>query len=55
MRDKIFDFATHPKYVGYQRVLGPTVYRYFDKRSAVCADKSAPTYARPEINYNPEN
>ena len=55
MRDKIFDIAKNQKYVGYPKVLGSFVYKYFDKRSAVCADKSAATCTRTGINCNSKN
>ena len=31
LRDKAFNIAKNPKYDGYKRVLGPMVYRFFDK------------------------
>ena len=36
-----FNIAENPKYGGYQRSLASMVYRYFDKKSASLADKSA--------------
>ena len=34
LRDKAFNIAKNPKYDGYQRGLGSTVYECFDKKSA---------------------
>ena len=34
LRNKAFNFAKNPKYVGYQRGLASMVYKCFDKRSA---------------------
>ena len=33
LRDKAFDIAKNPKYVGYQRGLASMVYKCFDKKS----------------------
>ena len=55
MRDKIFDIAKNQKYVGYPKVLGSFVYKYFDKRSAVCAEKSAASCTKTGINCNSKN
>ena len=41
LRDMAFNIAENPKYGGYQRSLASMVYRYFDKKSASLADKSA--------------
>ena len=40
LRNKAFDIAKNPKYDGYQRALVPTVYKFFDKKSASLPDKS---------------
>ena len=32
-RDKAFNIAKNPKYVGYQRGLASMVYKFFDKKS----------------------
>ena len=34
LRDKVFKFASDPKYDGCQRGLGSMVYKFFDKKSA---------------------
>ena len=41
LRDKVFDIAKSLKYDGYQRGLASMFYRFFDKRSALLADKYA--------------
>ena len=41
MRDKAFNIAKNPKYDGYQRDLASMIYKFFDKKSASLADKSA--------------
>ena len=33
LRDKTFNIAKNPKYVGYQRGLDSMVYRFFDKKT----------------------
>ena len=33
LRDKAFNIAKNPKYVGYQRGLASIVYKFFDKKS----------------------
>ena len=40
LRDKAFQIANNPKYDGYQRGLANMVYKFFDKKSALLADKS---------------
>ena len=40
LRDKAFNIAKNPKYDGYQRGLASMVYKFFDKKSALLADKS---------------
>ena len=34
LRDKAFKIAKNPRYNGYQRGLGPTVYTFFNKKSS---------------------
>ena len=34
LRDKTFNIAKNPKYVGYQRGLDSMVYRFFDKKTS---------------------
>ena len=41
LRDKAFNIAKNPKYDGYQRGLASMVYKFFDKKSASLANKSA--------------
>ena len=41
LRDKAFNIAKNPKYDGYQSGLASMVYKFFDKKSASLADKSA--------------
>ena len=41
LRDKAFDVAKNPKYDRYQRGLASMVYKFFDKKSTLLADKSA--------------
>ena len=41
LHDKAFNIIKNLKYDGYQRGLASTVYRFFDKKSALLADKSA--------------
>ena len=41
LRDKALNIAKNPKYAGYQRELASMVYKFFDKKSALLADKSA--------------
>ena len=41
LRDKAFNIAKNPKYDGYQRGLASMVYKFFDKKSASLADKTA--------------
>ena len=41
LRDKAINIAKNPKYDGYQRGLASMVYKFFDKKSASLADKSA--------------
>ena len=36
LREKAFNIAKNPKYVGYQRSLAAMVYEFFDKKSAGC-------------------
>ena len=36
LRDTAFNIAKDPKYDGYQRGLGSTVYTFFDKKTAGC-------------------
>ena len=40
LRIKEFNIAKNPKYDGYQRGLASMVYKFFDKKSALLADKS---------------
>ena len=40
LRDKAFNIAKDLKYDGYQRGLASMVYKFFDKKSALLADKS---------------
>ena len=39
--DGAFNIAKNPKYDGYQRGLSSMTYNFFDKKSALLADKSA--------------
>ena len=39
--DKVFNITKNPGYDGYQRGLASMVYKFFDKKSALLADKSA--------------
>ena len=39
--DKAFKIASNPKYDGYQRRLASMIYKFFEKKSAWLADKSA--------------
>ena len=41
LRDKTFNIAKNVQYDGYQRNLASMVYKFFDKKSASLADKSA--------------
>ena len=41
LRDKAFSIDKNLKYDGYQRGLASMVYKFFDKKSASLADKSA--------------
>ena len=41
LRNKAFNIAKNQKYDGYQRGLASMVYKFFDKKSALLADKSA--------------
>ena len=41
LRDKTFNIAKNMQYDGYQRNLASMVYKFFDKKSASLADKSA--------------
>ena len=41
LRDKSFEIASNPKYDGYQKGLTSMVHKFFDKKSASFADKSA--------------
>ena len=34
LRDKAFNIAKNPKYVGYEKGLASMVYKFFDKKSA---------------------
>ena len=53
MRDKSFNIAKYPKYDGYQRGLPSMVYKFFDKKFASLADKSASSGAiKNDIMYN---
>ena len=49
LRDKAFNIAKNPKYDGYQRGLAPTVYKFFDKKSA---GSGATTLANNKIRQN---
>ena len=40
LRDKALNIAKNSKYHGYQRGLASTVYKFFDKKSALFLDKS---------------
>ena len=40
LKDKAFSIAKNPKYDGYQRGLASMVYKCFDTKSALLADKS---------------
>ena len=40
--DKTFNIGKNLKYDGYQRGLAPMVYKFFDEKSALLADKSYP-------------
>ena len=40
LRNKAFNIAKNQKYDGYQRGLASMVYKFFDKKSALFADKS---------------
>ena len=40
LRDKASNIAKNSKYDGYQRDLASVVYKFFDKKSALLADKS---------------
>ena len=42
LRDKAFNIAKNPKYDGYQCGLASMVYQFFDKKSALLTNKSAP-------------
>ena len=33
LRDKAFNIDKSPKYEGYQRVIAPAIYKFFDKKS----------------------
>ena len=54
LRDKVFNIAKNPKYDGYQRRLASMFYRFFDKKSASFADKSATgiSVANNKIKHN---
>ena len=41
LRGKAFNIVKNPKYDGYQRGLASMVYKFFDKKSASLAHKSA--------------
>ena len=41
LRDKAFNIAKNPKYNGCQHEIASVVYKSFDKKSALLADKSA--------------
>ena len=40
LRDKAFKIASDPKYDGYQKGLASTVYKFFDKNSALLKKSS---------------
>ena len=44
LRDKAFEFASNPKYNGYQRGLASTVYKFFDKKSSGSGVATKPDY-----------
>ena len=54
LRDKVFNIAKNPKYDGYQRRLASMFYRFFNKKSASFADKSAAgiSVANNKIKHN---
>ena len=41
LADKAFDIAKNPKYNKYQKGIAPMIYKCFDKKSSLVADKSA--------------
>ena len=40
LRNKAFEMASNPKYIGYERGLVSMVYKFFDKKSAGSGAKS---------------
>ena len=55
LRDKAFNIAKNPKYGGYQRGLASLVYKFYDKKSSLFADKSTSSRAiKNEIMSNKE-
>ena len=44
LRDKAFKIANNPKHDGYQRGLGPMVYKFFDRKSSGNGAAVEPNY-----------
>ena len=53
--DKVFNVPKNRKCDGYQYGLVSMVYRRFDKKSAMSADKSAATHAETGLNSNTDS
>ena len=58
LRDKAFNIAKNPKYIGCQRGLGSMVYKFFDKKSkwsgiATLANKSVVNIGLAEELHKP--
>ena len=53
LRDEAFNIAKNRKHDGYQRGLASIVYKFFDKKSALLADKS--TFSGAVRNENMSN
>ena len=51
-RDKAFNIAKNSKYDGYQRNVASVVYNFFDKKSALLADKYASGGTAENTNFS---
>ena len=50
--EKAFDNAKNPKHDRYHRGLASVVYNFFDKKTALLADKSAPVVVLRKEKYS---
>ena len=55
LHNKAFKIAENPKYDGYQKGLASMTYKFFDKKSAMLANKSAAIMRANKSYYSHSN